>query len=772
MQETGDSEVTVLDKGKAKKEVKKLRSGTLSAISSSYGHLLQHYAADAFCDIALTSHPPVLEHWRPDHLQASLLWMFSMVPAPRFVHVRNKGLVANVVFVVVRGATHQDWEDVAAAAPAAVPLLSSWPCVKTKQPRGAWSPLRKELLPIDTGVFFSKDADEMPAAALNLETQKLRLAPLSSHHALATAMDLCLNLDELRSHGFLLPRSCDGEGASGSSVKPPADGYVLTRTAARDAVVARAAAAACGAGSEAGEALPLTDDHPLRILAVDCEMCQIAGGVSQLARVTVVDEHSTVLLDEIVRPEKPILDYVTEFSGMTPALIASARLSMSEVQRRVVDLIDGVEDGGEEEEGEGVGATEGGGSNAVTAGAKRRRGGGASASGRRLRPAILVGHSLVSDLSALRIVHTRVIDTTVLYPHPSSLPYRQSLRNLARMHLGRAIQSGNGGHDSAEDALAALHLVLLHLHKNVPTVEAGAGAAPPRVPDFGQLLSCRGREGMVMPPQPDDRRRSAGAAGASSSLGGGAHVAGAAVALAVLSTGAADPDPAVAATATAAAISAATRASPIVTLDVRRPASRRTAHTSIFASPELADSATCSGAFVIGSSAFVSPHVTAGSKTNAIEMPCTGLPGDSRRALAKAADAARRLHHGRMEGRWSGVGMTVVEVGMPPPAAASTPNSSGGSGAGGSPAEEGRLVAPWRTLDSLLCEWCSALPPGTVVFVSTTLGSQAATRAAPPPGCAPGPTPPGSEDASSDPRLWGSTFLHVVNSAQAVPPTS
>ena len=31
---------------------------------------------------------------------------------------------------------------------------------------------------------------------------------------------------------------------------------------------------------------------------------------------------------------------------------------------------------------------------------------------------LLVGHALQNDLRQLRIVHTRVIDTAVIYPHP------------------------------------------------------------------------------------------------------------------------------------------------------------------------------------------------------------------------------------------------------------------------------------------------------------------------------------------------------------------
>jgi RNA exonuclease 1 len=41
-------------------------------------------------------------------------------------------------------------------------------------------------------------------------------------------------------------------------------------------------------------------------------------------------------------------------------------------------------------------------------------------------------------------VHRRVIDTSALFVHPSGLPYKHALRRLAREHLCKDIQDGNG----------------------------------------------------------------------------------------------------------------------------------------------------------------------------------------------------------------------------------------------------------------------------------------------------------------------------------------
>lgn len=45
---------------------------------------------------------------------------------------------------------------------------------------------------------------------------------------------------------------------------------------------------------------------------------------------------------------------------------------------------------------------------------------------------VLVGHSLENDLKALKIVHIRCLDTSLLYPHPKK-GRRSSLKFLAAM---------------------------------------------------------------------------------------------------------------------------------------------------------------------------------------------------------------------------------------------------------------------------------------------------------------------------------------------------
>ncbi|KAI9848953.1 MAG: hypothetical protein M1837_005842 [Sclerophora amabilis] len=153
------------------------------------------------------------------------------------------------------------------------------------------------------------------------------------------------------------------------------------------------------------------------LLAMDCEMCKVEGGQSRLARVSLVNWDGELVLDELVKPQEPIVDYLTPFSGITKAMLEPVQTTLADIQKRLLDI---------------------------------------------LHPrTILTGHSLESDLAALRMTHPFIIDTSMIYPHPRGPPLKSSLKWLAQKYLEREIQKGHGtsGHDSVEDARACLDLV-------------------------------------------------------------------------------------------------------------------------------------------------------------------------------------------------------------------------------------------------------------------------------------------------------------------------
>lgn len=86
---------------------------------------------------------------------------------------------------------------------------------------------------------------------------------------------------------------------------------------------------------------------------------------------------------------------------------------------------------------------------------------------------ILIGHGLENDLNAMRMVHPRLVDTILLYPHRRGLPIRNSLKILMEVHLNRRIQMDTGdGHDSAEDARAAGDLARLKVQKEWSSMQS------------------------------------------------------------------------------------------------------------------------------------------------------------------------------------------------------------------------------------------------------------------------------------------------------------
>ncbi|RXW13863.1 hypothetical protein EST38_g11992 [Candolleomyces aberdarensis] len=73
---------------------------------------------------------------------------------------------------------------------------------------------------------------------------------------------------------------------------------------------------------------------------------------------------------------------------------------------------------------------------------------------------ILIGHSLESDLRALKLCHPYCIDTALVYHHPRGRPLKPGLAWLTKKWCGREIQTrGEGGHDPEEDARACLDLL-------------------------------------------------------------------------------------------------------------------------------------------------------------------------------------------------------------------------------------------------------------------------------------------------------------------------
>ncbi|THH13375.1 hypothetical protein EW146_g6828 [Bondarzewia mesenterica] len=164
---------------------------------------------------------------------------------------------------------------------------------------------------------------------------------------------------------------------------------------------------------------PPTDLSRCKYLALDCEMVGVGpGGVeSSLARVSIVDYHGVVMLDEFVRQRERVTDWRTAFSGVRERDMIDAK-SFEEIQTRVADL---------------------------------------------LKDRILVGHALHNDTKALLLSHPRALqrDTQHLaHKNGQSRGARPALRNLVRDMFAVHIQGGE--HSSVTDARATMAVFRLH----------------------------------------------------------------------------------------------------------------------------------------------------------------------------------------------------------------------------------------------------------------------------------------------------------------------
>ncbi|XP_009998020.1 PREDICTED: RNA exonuclease 1 homolog [Chaetura pelagica] len=162
------------------------------------------------------------------------------------------------------------------------------------------------------------------------------------------------------------------------------------------------------------EKLPTTDGYP-GIYSLDCEMCYTKQGL-ELTRVTVINSELKVVYDTFVKPDTKVVDYNTRFSGVTEEDLENTSITLRDVQAVLLNMFSA--------------------------------------------DTILIGHSLESDLFALKLIHGTVVDTAIVFPHRLGLPYKRALRNLMADYLKRIIQDNVEGHDSSEDARACMELMV------------------------------------------------------------------------------------------------------------------------------------------------------------------------------------------------------------------------------------------------------------------------------------------------------------------------
>ncbi|KAG7473926.1 hypothetical protein MATL_G00100910 [Megalops atlanticus] len=172
-----------------------------------------------------------------------------------------------------------------------------------------------------------------------------------------------------------------------------------------------------------GHSSPCAGIGPMRLVSMDCEMVGTGpeGRCSELARCSLVNYYGEVLYDKYIKPQHPVTDYRTRWSGICKRHLLHA-VPFDQAKKEIVQILKGK---------------------------------------------VVVGHALHNDFRALGFLPPRhmIRDTsrTRLLRRLSKFPNRGSvsLKNLARTLLNRNIQMGMNGHSSVEDAVAAMDLYKL-----------------------------------------------------------------------------------------------------------------------------------------------------------------------------------------------------------------------------------------------------------------------------------------------------------------------
>ena len=181
------------------------------------------------------------------------------------------------------------------------------------------------------------------------------------------------------------------------------------------------------------------------VLALDCEMCATRDPVSMeqdgkaLIRLSVVSGHdeSQVLLDTLVLPSLPIVDYRSDIHGIRPEDLRQVMFTFRHAQAAMLHMC----------------CTE----------------------------TVLVGHGLCNDLTSLKMKHDRVVDTALLFEREDAPTHTPALKDVACAVLGLDMPDM---HDSVADAQVTLRIARHFL-------EQGPVAPVPRLPAAGNKKGRR-----------------------------------------------------------------------------------------------------------------------------------------------------------------------------------------------------------------------------------------------------------------------------------------
>ncbi|KAF9040499.1 hypothetical protein BDP27DRAFT_1455301 [Rhodocollybia butyracea] len=185
-----------------------------------------------------------------------------------------------------------------------------------------------------------------------------------------------------------------------------------------------------------------------------------------------------VAYDRLVKPAKPVVDYLTRWSGITAEALATATTTFSEAQAHVLSPVSSFTPKPNPFHIQKTTST--------------------SSPSPPLTP-ILLKHSLESELKALKITHSFCVDAALIYSHPRVRPLKLVLTRVTKKWYGSETQiQGEGGHDPEEEARAMMELDDEEVVKNFVYV------VEPRDFVFVRLMGLAGARGLTARANPSD----------------------------------------------------------------------------------------------------------------------------------------------------------------------------------------------------------------------------------------------------------------------------
>lgn len=162
-------------------------------------------------------------------------------------------------------------------------------------------------------------------------------------------------------------------------------------------------------------------------IAIDCEMCEtrdpVSGAVDSkaLCRLSVIDAENPdeVLLDTLVKPAWPVVDYRSRINGIKEEHLANVQFTLRHAQAFLMALCS--------------------------------------------NETVIIGHALHNDFAALKMEHHCMVDSSFLFPVKDAPNATPSLKDLASNVIKKDMPET---HDSVNDARASLLCLKTYLSKN------------------------------------------------------------------------------------------------------------------------------------------------------------------------------------------------------------------------------------------------------------------------------------------------------------------